>query len=1017
MSNVLSNLYDAICIINDRISKGFTKASSHHDTKSLQNLVSKGRGNWSYKEAMVAYVLYQSYKARVPFGQGIGTIYKPQPKDFNFTNPKRVYIEKEHVSFYYPYDPELTATLRKSMNLVWHTKTGSFRVKTSYENIRSALIAVAEYDFAIDDASLDFANSMADLYNRNIEDSRADSADFEIDGLNGSPYPYQKAGIRYGIKAERVLIADSMGLGKSLEALGIVEAVKAYPAVIVAPASLKLNWEKEIRKWLPNRSTIVMNTSTKPQDLVGKDFIIVNYEVLFDARISSGNKFKKIPYQAVVFDESHYIKSKDAKRTTAAIKLAKKARYRINLTGTPIVNRPSDLIPQLQALDRLNEFGGWEQFVLRYCNAKKTPFGWDISGSSNLAELNEKLRATCYVRREKQDVLKELPPKNRIIVPIEMKPSSTYHQMLDAARRSVMRQLGLDESMDIESLSETQKQEIRDELNEIVLKSTNMVEIDTLKLAVAKSKLDNVIAWIRNFIDSGEKLIVFAYHKEIQNALLRVFRRAARLVSGDSQKEREEQKEMFMTDPNCKLLIGGMGNITNSPAGMGHTLTAASSVAFVEFGWNSAIHDQAEDRCVVEGQLILTKQGFKPIETILIDDEVYTHLGNWRKVLSTKSHSERKKAIVEIDYMGCNLPLIVTEDHEIFVFNTKTNLHEWIMASKLHPNIHLISLSKHKSGQGIDSISIDTSHRVNSHFTNANGALQKNGRLRKIPKQINLTYDLLYAFGWFVAEGWCIVANGEKSSCINVCGHRKEKPIVEKVISTIANAFDMPNTHISEKASVVEGKIYGKEIALFFEQSFGKGSRNKKFPEWIFNLSGQQLESLMRGYFDGDGYRRKNTQQASTSSNQLASQIVLIGSILGYPSTIRWNEHYNGWSYEHSIPSEIKRNSLIQEKNGYLLYPIRSIKIRKSKKERVYDLEIDQDHSFVVGLSSVHNCHRIGQTADSVNIYYLIVEGTIEEEAVRLIEEKRRMVEQSVVGKEMVAIQEITNDLAKYLFS
>lgn len=648
MSNVLSNLFDAISIIHDRISKGYTKASSHYDVKSLKALVSKGRGNWSFKEAMVAFALYQAYKARVPFDQGLGAIYKPQPKDFDFDNPKRVFIEKDHISFYYPYDPELTATLRKSMNLVWHSKTGSFRVKTSYENIHSALKAVAEYDFDIDHDSLDHANSMADMYSQNIEKSKASETDFEVTGLNGTPYPYQKAGIKYALDAERVIIADSMGLGKSIQSLATIEMAQAYPAIIVAPASLKLNWEKEIKKWLPKKKTVVMNTMTKPEELEGKDFIIINYEVLYDARISSGNKFKKIPYQAVVFDEAHYIKSKEAKRTMAAIKLAKKARYRINLTGTPIVNRPSDLIPQLQALDRLNEFGGWEQFVQRYCNAKKTPFGWDISGSSNLTELNEKLRATCYVRREKTDVLKELPLKNRIIVPLEMKPSSAYHELIESARKSIMRQIGIDDSLNIEELSDDQRQEIKDALDEIVLKSNNMVEIDALKLAVAKSKMDNAIAWIRNFLDNGEKLIVFAYHKEVQNALLRVFRRAARLVSGDSQKEREAQKEMFMNDPNCKLLIGGMGNITNSPAGMGHTLTSASNVAFVEFGWNSAIHDQAEDRVHRIGQTADSVNIYYLVVEGTIEEEAVRLIEEKRRIVEQSVVGREMVAIQEI---------------------------------------------------------------------------------------------------------------------------------------------------------------------------------------------------------------------------------------------------------------------------------------------------------------------------------------------------------------------------------
>jgi hypothetical protein len=934
MNNVLSNLHNALTVILDRINKGYTKANSHYDIKSLRSLIDKGQVAWSYKEAMIAFSLYQFYKSRVPFGQGIGVIYKPQPKDFNSTNPKKIFIEEDHIIFYFPYNTELTATLRESMNLVWHPKSGSFRVKTSYENIKSALRAVMDHDFEIDDSSLDHANKMADLYNQNIEDSKADGSDFEVKNIQGKLYPYQRAGVKYGLKAERVIIADEMGLGKALaidskiltptgyriietimagdkvinssggtsfvtgvfhqgerdiykvtftdrtfieccddhlwavnspyrifrgseflikslrdirnnmeqsngslrhyipivdiiefekkyvsidpyllglllgdsgikyekefsilgkesdnkfipsqylindkdirlsllqglmdtngyvmkdgtiqytsifpdlidgivfivqsfggtarrsqkvevynkvctltinlpqgiipfrlskkveqmkkykkhnpsrgiksieyvgkkqaiciavdaddhlyltndmivthntvQGLAIVENADAYPCIITTPASLKLNWEKEIKKWISHRSSIVMSTSTKPSELIGKDFIIINYEILYDARITSGNKFKKIPYQSVIFDEAHYVKSKDAQRTNASIKIARKARYRINLTGTPIINRPSDLISQLQILDRLNEFGGWEQFVKRYCSAKKTPFGWDISGASNLEELNEKLRATCFIRREKQDVLKELPLMNRIVVPMEMKPFSSYHELIDSARKSVMRQLGFKDDVSVESLSEKQKEDIRDQLNATVLKSANMIEIDALKLAVAKSKLDNVIAWIKNFLANGEKLVVFAYHKEIQNALLRVFRKAARIISGDSQKEREAQKEMFMTDPDCRLLIGGMGNITSSPAGMGHTLTVSSNLAFVEFGWNSAIHDQSEGRIHRIGQKADIVNIYYLLVEGTIEEEAMKLIEEKRKIVEQSTIGKEMVAVQEI---------------------------------------------------------------------------------------------------------------------------------------------------------------------------------------------------------------------------------------------------------------------------------------------------------------------------------------------------------------------------------
>ncbi|MDH3598877.1 MAG: SNF2-related protein [Candidatus Tectomicrobia bacterium] len=258
--------------------------------------------------------------------------------------------------------------------------------------------------------------------------SQATEAQLDLPDLGGTLRPFQVAGMAYAIEARRTFIADEMGLGKTVQALASLEALHAFPALVVTMASLKLNWERETRRWLPHRSVQVVTDKTCQPEA---EVTIINYDVLRWLITQDEDGVEKPlwpPFQAVVLDESQAIKSPKAKRTRHALTLGAEVGVRLCLSGTPVLNRPIELVQQLTFLGRLDAFGGFWAFVERYCEAKRLAYGWDFSGASHLDELHERLRGMCYVRRTKEQVLPDLPAKQRTVVPIELSNRRTYRQ-------------------------------------------------------------------------------------------------------------------------------------------------------------------------------------------------------------------------------------------------------------------------------------------------------------------------------------------------------------------------------------------------------------------------------------------------------------------------------------------------------------------------------------------------------------------------------------------------------------
>lgn len=431
---------------------------------------------------------------------------------------------------------------------------------------------------------------------RRIAASKATDAKITIPGLGGELMPFQRAGVMYAMQAKRAIFGDEMGLGKTVQALATVQAVNAYPAIIVVPASVKLNWEREAQKWLPGKTVRVLNGQMKRRTRA--DVTILNYDILKKHM----DFLKKLQPKAIVFDEMHYVKNGQAQRSKLAKELAEGVEYVYGLTGTLSTNRPNELVHPLTIIGKLESFGGYNQFIKRYCEAYKGRFGMDTSGASNLVELNEKLRSICYVRREKKDVLTDMPDKRKAIVSVPITNRAEYQRALDdlityLKDEAVRNQEFLDS---IAHLRGNERQAAisrhRASTEQRAMAAEHLVRINALKKLTARGKMKAITEWIEDFLSTGEKLVVFGHHKEMVQGLAAKFN-APYIDGSRTAQQRQDAVDRFQNDASCKLIVLNM-----QAGGVGLTLTAASNVVFTELAWTPALHKQAEDRCHRIGQ-------------------------------------------------------------------------------------------------------------------------------------------------------------------------------------------------------------------------------------------------------------------------------------------------------------------------------------------------------------------------------------------------------------------------------
>lgn len=612
---------------------GFNK----FDAPLGHSLAEKSVEQWTPRQTRAAWRMLAKYHGQLS-AAGIDYSAIPEPPAPQNGSAKLIGANDKNFVVSFAYDPALVTAVKEIPGRKFDGASKKWTIPANASAVEPLFKFYQRHSFDIDGTALNLMAALTEQRAERIEASRAADAQIEIVGLGGELRPFQKAGVKYALATKRLFIADEMGLGKTIQALATIHGANAYPAIIVCPASLKLNWARESAKWLPGKSISVWNGKAG----TSADVIVINYDVLSKHL----EALQALNAKCVVFDESHYAKNYKAKRTEAAKELAKGVEYRIALTGTPVLNRPQELISQLGIIGRLNDIGGdfWT-FAKRYCAAYRDRFGWNMSGAAHLDELNEKMRATCYIRRNKADVLKELPAKQRATVPVEIDNRREYER----AESELIAWLGEQAENDkaflesIRHLSADEQKEAkyqrREEKQNSAAQAEQLVRIEALKQLAAHGKLESVADWVESFLETGEKLVLFAHHIDVVESIAARFN-APSITGSTPLDKRQEYVDRFQNNPKCNLIV-----LNIRAGGVGLTLTAASNVAFIELDWTPAAHDQAEDRCHRIGQTDAVTAWYLLAQNT-IDDEIAALIEKKRAVVdaATEGDSEAQRS-------------------------------------------------------------------------------------------------------------------------------------------------------------------------------------------------------------------------------------------------------------------------------------------------------------------------------------------------------------------------------------
>lgn len=409
-------------------------------------------------------------------------------------------------------------------------------------------------------------------------------------------FEHQKTGIEFLKKTKRCILADEMGLGKTRQAVISAGEEGKKGCLVVCPASLKINWDREIKEVYPEEETQIIDSTTKEIEQ-GKAWYIINYDILkkFKVHIEMLIDFNEI--DSIILDEAHYIKGK-TQRAKVTIELCHNDRIKrvYALTGTPIMNRPIELFNILKAIQ--HPLGDKRTFYSkRYCGAHMVVLSngcrfTDEKGATHLDELRSLIRGSI-LRRKKEDVL-DLPDK--IISVMEAPLDRDWEIEYKNAWENYLL-----------FLAEFPVPE-RDIDN--IIMARQLVEIQKLKQVCSYSKVDRIVEDISNAVDQGEKVIVFTQYTKTLEMISEAVRKlkikndgkevkveCVTLSGSDKMEARQKAVDKFQEDESTKVFV-----LNIKAGGVGLTLTAGSIVMFADMDWSPEVHSQAEDRAHRIGQ-------------------------------------------------------------------------------------------------------------------------------------------------------------------------------------------------------------------------------------------------------------------------------------------------------------------------------------------------------------------------------------------------------------------------------
>ena len=486
------------------------------------------------------------------------------------------------ITISFPYDPNLVHQVKRLEGRRYIADTKEWTAPLSVSNVE--MLKEMKLD-RIDPAIEKWYSSL-------MEDTEL--VEVEVKDFKKVLRSFQKKAVGFLDKRNgRGLLGDEMGLGKTIESLAWLQKHKAKrPALVVCPASVKLNWAQEVKDCMGVKATVLYGKT--PSVPHRADVLIINYDILqaWEKTLMS------LHLKVIILDECHMIKNRNAKRTEVVKRMAKKIPHVIAMSGTPVINRPVEMFNAINLIEP-GLFPSFFKYAQKYCGAKHNGFGWDFTGASRTEELHNILTKTIMLRRLKKDVLKELPEKIRTVIPLEIINRKEYKKLDEDFEDTVQKSLDKVEGTNSAG-------------------AEALVKIEMLKQCCLRGKINSCVQWIEDFIDGGEKLVVFCWHKAAVQQLAEKFKDICVVLDGSTkQLDRQIVVDQFQNDDKIRLFIGNI-----KAAGIGITLTAASSTCFIELGWTVSEHRQAEDRVHRIGQEADSVNAYYLVAQDTIEEEI-----------------------------------------------------------------------------------------------------------------------------------------------------------------------------------------------------------------------------------------------------------------------------------------------------------------------------------------------------------------------------------------------------------
>jgi len=402
-------------------------------------------------------------------------------------------------------------------------------------------------------------------------------------------YPYQEEGVEYIHQMKRLIDSDEMGLGKSATSIVAIERAKATPCLVICPSALKINWEREIKRFT-NLRPLILNDSVKstfPYFLGSMDLydvVITNFESLRKFFVVDAPKpyklstmvFQNVVKQlkSVIIDESARVKEPSALSTKICAGICHEKEFVVGLTGTPIVNCPPNLATQLAVIGRINDFeGGYGGFLDRYGGTSKT------DPPRNLDELRRKITGTMFFRRSKTLVLKDLPDLTRTTVETELDPVS--QKEYDTCQQDLIKYL-------------TEYKSLTDKEAKRKMRMAALIRFMNLRSISAKGKVSSAIDFLN---DCQEPCIVFCEHHDVVDEIHKAFPDTSVCVTGRQNAQQKQYAIDSFQAGRKDIIICSI-----KAAGVCLTLTRATHELFVELPWTMADLSQCEARAWRNGQ-------------------------------------------------------------------------------------------------------------------------------------------------------------------------------------------------------------------------------------------------------------------------------------------------------------------------------------------------------------------------------------------------------------------------------